>query len=163
MPKFYLDTSIILKRYITEEGTDAADKIFEMAETGEAIINFSLWNIGETLGVLDEKRRKGWLTESEFERTRNLFADELVKLLRLKTLEIMPVQTAILTNTWTTIMNQHVYEADALQIITCAYTHCDALLTNDEKLAQTGRKAGLKTIDMSKDREELKNLIQPRK
>jgi predicted nucleic acid-binding protein len=158
--KLYLDTSVILKRCITEPGTETTDIIFDKAETGELAITFSLWNIGEALGVLDEKRRKGWLTEKEFKQTLNLFADELIKLMRLKTLEIIPVQTPILTSTWNLLMNYHIYEADALQITTCGYNNNDALLTSDEKLAQTSRKAGLKTIHIPKDEQELKTLIQ---
>jgi len=158
--KLYLDTSVILKRYITEQGTKATDEIFDNAETGEITITFSLWNIGEALGVLDEKLRKGWLTQKEFNQTLSLFADELIKLTRSKNLEILPVETAILTNAWNMITNYHMYEADALQIATCSYSHSDVLLTNDEKLAQSGRKAGLKTINISKDEEKIENLIQ---
>jgi predicted nucleic acid-binding protein len=64
--KLYLDSSVMLKRYVSEQGTETADILFDKAETGELAITFSLWNIGEALGVLDEKRRKGWLTEKEF-------------------------------------------------------------------------------------------------
>ncbi|MCL4430636.1 MAG: type II toxin-antitoxin system VapC family toxin, partial [Chloroflexi bacterium] len=119
MLKLYLDTSAILKRYLIEPGTEAADLIFDMAEAGELALVFSIWNIGEALGVLDEKRRRGWLSEEEFEKTLNLFADELLKLMRLKTLEIIPIQTPILTNAWNILLDYHIYEADALQIATC--------------------------------------------
>jgi predicted nucleic acid-binding protein len=158
--KLYLDTSVILKRYTTELGTETTDIIFDKAATGELTIVISLWNIGEALGVLDEKRRKGWLTEEEFQKTLNLFADEIIKLLRLKTLEIIPVQTPILTNTWNLLINYHIYEADALQIATCWYSQNDALLTSDEKLAKTSRKTGLKTFHVARDGEEVKNLIK---
>ena len=160
MLKLYLDTSTILKRYIVEPGTETTDIIFDKAEAGELKISVSLWNIGEALGVLDEKRRRGWLTEKEFEQTLNLFAEELVKLMRLKTIEIIPVQTPILTNTWNLILCQHVYEADALQITTCSCNSNNALLTSDEKLTKTSRKAGIKTIQIPKDEQELKTLIE---
>jgi len=91
--KLYLDTGAILKRYIIESGTNEIDLIFDKAEIGELTIITSLWNIGEALGVLDEKLRRGWLTEREFQQTMNLFADELLKLMRLKRLEITPVDT----------------------------------------------------------------------
>jgi predicted nucleic acid-binding protein len=86
--RLYLDTSAILKRYVTEPGTETTDIIYGKAETGELTITISLWNIGEALGVLDEKRRKRWLTEKEFEQTLKIFADELLKLIRLKTIEV---------------------------------------------------------------------------
>jgi uncharacterized protein len=158
--KLYLDTSAILKRYITEPGTEAADLIFEKAETGELVIVFSLWNIGEALGVLDEKRRKGWLTQGEFEQALHLFADELLKLMRLKVLEIVPVQTPILTKAWNYLMDYHIYEADALQMATCRYGQNDVLISSDEKLVQVSVKAGLKTINILKDEDELKTLLK---
>jgi predicted nucleic acid-binding protein len=158
--KLYLDTSAILKRYITEPGTETTDIIFDKAETGELTITLSLWNIGEALGVLDEKRRRGWLTETEFEQTLNLFAGELVKLMRIKSIEIVPVQTEILTNTWNLLLKHHVHVADALQITTCIYNNNDALLTSDENLAQTSKKAGIKTIHIPKDEQALKTLIR---
>jgi len=155
----YLDTSVIIKRYIDEPGTETTDMIFDKAEIGEIKLTISLWNIGEALGVLDEKRRKGWLTEKEFEQTLNLFAEELVKFMRLKAIDIIPVQAPILTDTWNLVLNHHVYEADALQITTCSYNSNDALVTSDEKLAQTGRKIGIKTIHLPKDELDLKNLM----
>ena len=160
MLKLYLDTSVILKRYINEPGTETTDIIFDSAELGELTITFSLWNIGEALGVLDEKRRKGSLTEKEFEQTLDLLAGELLKLMRLKTLQIIPVQTPILTDTWNLILNNHIYEADALQIITCSCGSNDVLVTSDQKLAQTSKKAGLKTIHIPNDKDELQTLIQ---
>lgn len=157
--KLYLDTGAFLKRYIVESGTEAVDLIFDKAEIGELTIISSLWNIGEALGVLDEKQRRGWLTTGEFQQILNLFGDELVKLMRLKSLEIIPVHTITLTNTWSLIMNGHIYEADALQITTCNYEGNDALITSDKKLAKTSREMGMKTILIPNDEEELKALL----
>lgn len=160
MLRLYLDTSALLKRYVVEPGTETIDEVFGKAETGELTITLSLWNIGEAIGVLDEKLRKGWLTKTEFDKTLNLFADEITKLLRLKTIEIIPAQTHLLTNTWELIMPLHIYEADALQITTCTTNKNYALLTDDEKLAQTGKQTGLNTIHVSKEERQLRTLLQ---
>ena len=159
MLKLYLDSSVILKRYLSEPGTETTDTIFDKAEAGELTVTFSLWNIGEALGVLDEKRRRGWLTEKEFKATLNNFADELVKLIRLKTLEVMPILTPILTDTWELPMQYHIYEADALQITTCIHNKNDALISGDEKLVKTSRKTGLKSFHITKDKQKLKQLL----
>ena len=159
MLKLYLDTSVMLKRYVTEPGTNITDEIFDKAETGELTITVSLWNIGEAIGVLDERRRKSWLTEEEFRQTLKNFADELVKLMRLKTLEVIPVHTPILTDTWDTVMIHHIYEADALQISTCKHTKNDALISADEKLAKTSKEL-VKTFHITKDEQQLKQFIQ---
>jgi uncharacterized protein len=159
--KLYLDTGAFLKRYIVEPGTEAIDLVFDKAEIGELAIITSLWNIGEALGVLDEKKRRGWLTDREFQQTLILFADELVKLMRLKSIEITPVHTSTLTNTWNLIMNCHLYEADALQLTTYNYNGNIALITCDKKLAKTSKEIDIKTILIPNDEMELKALIQP--
>ena len=156
MRKLYLDTSVILKRYVTEPGTETTDIIFDKAETGELTISISLWNIGEALGVLDERRRRAWLTEEEFDQALKNFAVELLKLMRLNALEVIPVNTPVLTDTWNTVMTSHIYEADALQIATCKQSKSDALITADEKLAKTSHKMGLETYHTTKDENDLK-------
>jgi predicted nucleic acid-binding protein len=144
---------------VTEPGTETTDIIYGKAETGELTITISLWNIGEALGVLDEKRRKRWLTEKEFEQTLKIFADELLKLIRLKTIEVIPVHTQILTDTWNLLMTHHIYEADALQMATCMHSKNDALISSDEKLVQISRKTGLKALQIPKDEQDLITLI----
>jgi uncharacterized protein len=157
--KLYLDTGAFLKRYTVEPGTEAIDTIFDKAETGELTIVTSLWNIGEALGVLDEKRRRRWLTDTEFKQTLTLFADEMLKLMRLKTLEITPIYTSILTSAWNVIMGCHIYEADALQITTYTYNASKALITSDKRLSQISKETGIKTILIPNDEHELKVLI----
>lgn len=159
MLRFYLDTSAMLKRYLTEPGTKSIDIVYDKAETGELSITISLWNIGEVLGALDEKRRRGWLKEKEFEQLLKIFADELLKLIRLKSIEIIPVQTQILTETWNLLITHHLYEADALQIATCMQSKNDALISSDEKLVEISRKTGLKALYMPKDENDLITLI----
>jgi predicted nucleic acid-binding protein len=144
---------------MAEPGTDTTDIIFDKAEAGELTITVSLWNIGEALGVLDEKRRKGWLTEKEFKVALNSFAEELVKLVRLKTLEVIPMLTPILIDTWSILMNYHIYEADALQITTCLHNKNNALISSDEKLVETSRKTGLQAFHLTKDEQKLRHLI----
>lgn len=47
-------------------------------------------------GVLDERRRKGWLNENEFAKSLENFASETVRLLHLKTLEVFPILNPII-------------------------------------------------------------------
>jgi len=161
--KLYLDSSIMLKRYVIEAGTEATDLIFDKAETGELAITVSLWNIGEALGVLDEKRRRGWLTEKEFRVALNNFADEFVKLLRLRTLDVIPLLAPILTDTWELLLSHHIYEADALQITTCIHNKNDALISGDKKLVETSRKMGLRTFHITEDEQKLKHMLMEQK
>ena len=161
MLKLYLDTSTIVKRYVVEPGTETVDIIFDKAEAGELVIIFSLWNVGEALGVLDERRRKEWLTQEEFARTLKNLADELLKLIRLRVLETILIHTPILTETWALILNHHIYEADALQITTCLQTQSNALVSSDKRLVQISRKTGLEAFHIVEDEEKINALLKP--
>jgi len=158
--KLYLDSSTIVKRYVTETGTQTVDIIFYKAEAGEFIIAFSLWNIGEALGVLNERRRREWLTQEEFAQTLKNPADELLKLIRLRVLETILIHTPILTEPWNLILNYHIYEADALQITTCIHSQSSALISSDKKLIKASRKTGLKAFHITRDEEKLKEFIK---
>ncbi len=160
MLKLYLDSSTILKRYLAEPGTETADVIFDKAEIGELTLTVSLWNIGEVLGVLDAKHRQGWLDEKEFKAALNSFADEFVKLMRLKNMEILPVLSSVLTDAWKLLMKYHIYEADALQISTCLRNKNDALISSDEKLVETSIKTGLQAFNVTKDEQEILHFLQ---
>jgi len=46
------------------------------------------------------------------------FLSEITGLLRLKSMEIIPVLTSVLVEGWPLILEEHIYEADALQIQT---------------------------------------------
>lgn len=160
MLKLYLDTSTIVKRYAVEPGTQTVDIIFDKAEAGELVVAFSLRNIGEALGVFDERRRREWLTQKEFEQTLKNLADELLKLTRLRVLETIPIHTLILTETWKLILNYHIYEADALQITTCIHSQSNALISSDKKLIKASRKTGLKALHVTEDEEKIRAFIK---
>ena len=158
--KLYLDTSAILKRYLAEEGTEIADLVFDKAEAGEIRLMISLWNVGEVFGVLDEHKRKGWLNEKAFKAALTSFADELVKLVRLRALEVMPLSAPVIAGAWNILMDYHIYEADALQISTCLAFQHDLLLSGDNRLVEIGKKAGLHAFNVVQDKQGLLNLLQ---
>ncbi|MEM2971963.1 MAG: type II toxin-antitoxin system VapC family toxin [Candidatus Bathyarchaeia archaeon] len=160
MLKLYLDTSTIVKRYVVEPGTETVDMLFDKAEAGELVIVSSLWNIGEVLGVLDERRRREWLTQEEFGRALKSLADEFLRLIRLRVLEIILIHAPILTETWALILNHHIYEADALQIITCLQSQSDALVSGDKRLVQISRKTGLEAFHIVEDEEKITAILE---
>jgi predicted nucleic acid-binding protein len=50
MLRLYLDSSVTVKRYVGEAGTELVDEIFDRAEQSKLNLSLSAWNIGETLG-----------------------------------------------------------------------------------------------------------------
>nr|MDO8099683.1 type II toxin-antitoxin system VapC family toxin [Candidatus Njordarchaeota archaeon] len=90
MLKLYVDSSVIVKRYIIEAGTELIDEIFDKAEESRLNLSLSTWNIGETLGALDEKRRRGRLSEKDFSESLRKFVEELFEFLKTESHQRTP-------------------------------------------------------------------------
>jgi len=159
LTKFYLDTSAIVKRYVAERGSETIDYIYGKAEVGQLTIAFSLWNIGELLGVFDANRRRKWLTEKEFRNAIAYFDEDTAKLARLKTIEIIPVTSKIMTEAWDRLLTYQIYQSDALQMVSCIESKCEALVTADQRLVKACQKAKLVTFDIENKEEELVDSI----
>ncbi|MBO3802975.1 MAG: type II toxin-antitoxin system VapC family toxin [Candidatus Brockarchaeota archaeon] len=153
--RVYLDSSAITKRYVKEEGTETAQEIYSMAETGSLMLIHSIWNVGEVLGVLDQYRRRGWISDEQHDLAVSNFASEVLKLMRLSSLTIMPVASRMAVESWPLIQKYHIYVADALQIITSKYSRCDVMITADESLVDAARSEGLKAFNLESQRKEI--------
>ena len=159
MLKVYLDSSAIVKRYVSEPGSSAVDLVFDKCWLGELSITTSIWNIGEVLGVFDIRRRRRWLSEDEFRNVLRNFTGEVIRLLRLKVLEIFPVLTPILIESWPLILGEHIYEADALQIQTCIFSDSNVLLSADKELINIALRTGIKAVNVI-DENRVKKLLK---
>ncbi len=134
MKIIYLDSSAIVKCYVMEPGSEEVGEVYDRALVGEYIIAFSAWNIGEVLGVLDKYRRRGWLTPKDYAKARTMFVSETLRLLRLGLVRIVPVKTRLLIESWALIEKYHIYEADALQIVSAKRVRVDLLYTGDRRV-----------------------------
>lgn len=156
--KVYLDSSAIVKRYVTEPGSSAIDHVYDKCEGGQVCIVSSIWNIGEVLAVLDEKHRRGWLSVDEFMKSLESFAGETARLMRLRVLEVVPIFAPILVESWPLILSEHVYEADALQVRTGIYRDSDLFLSGDKDLIDIALGAGLNAVNVQ-DEEKIRELL----
>lgn len=159
MLKVYIDSSALVKRYVSEPGSSTVDFIFDKSLMGELTTATSIWNIGEVLGVLDLRRRRRWLGEDEFKEVLENFTGEVVKMLRLKVLEVFPVLTQLIADSWPLILSDHMYEADALQVQTCIYSGSNVLLSADKKLVTKAIRMGIRAID-TEDESKIKELLE---
>lgn len=146
MKTIYLDTSAIVKRYIQEEGSDVVASAYSNAWRGEAKISFSLWNIGEVLGVLDRYYRRGWLTEEDFKLARGEFIGETLRMLKLRILRIVPVKASIVVESWRLVEKYHVYQADAIQVASSREVNAEEFYTGDKTLCAIAELEGLKQV-----------------
>ena len=94
MKTVYLDKSAIVKHYVQEAGSDVIAQVYSKAWLGDLRIAYSVWNIGEVLGVLDNHHTRGWLSREDYELARPEFLGETMKMLKLRILGAVPVKLA---------------------------------------------------------------------
>lgn len=140
----YLDSSAIVKRYVLEEGTDIVKEAYAKALQGETKLAFSVWNIGEALGVLDIYQRRKWLKEKDYKTARESLITETLRLIKIGLIKTIPVRTKLLTSSWSLIEKHHIYQADALQLVSAKYINADKLLSGDKKLVEISKAEGVK-------------------
>ena len=142
----YLDTSALVKRYVLEPGSDFIRKLYLRAYSGEVVLSFSAWNIGEVLGVLDKARGVGRISSEAYAVSRKRFLAETRRLAKLGSLTIVPLRMKILVEAWKLIEKHHIYEADAVQISSAKYASAQQLITGDKKLHQSAQIEGVKSV-----------------
>lgn len=139
----YLDSSAIVKRYVLEDGTDIVQEVYSKTLQGEAKLAFSVWNIGEALGVLDIYQRRKWIEKRDYNEARKLLVTETLRLIKLGLIKTIPVKTKLLLDSWILIEKYHVYQADALQIISSKLVNANKFITGDKKLAEIAETEGI--------------------
>lgn len=112
----YLDSSMIVRRYIQEEGTIFADFLFDRAGQGYLTLAFNLLNIGEVLGVFDQYLKRNWVDQETFNKIMAKFIDETLRLLRINQLVILPTLSSLQMDSWTFVLKNQLYIVDAIQI-----------------------------------------------
>jgi len=160
--KAYLDSSAWVKRYLTEEGSPEVDTVFERAISGRVKLISSFWNIGECIGVFDRRRKRGELKDGEFGEVLQNFFSETIDLAERGSFELVPVSAGLLLECWKIIVEEHVYQADALQLRVSLAEGCDVFLTGDEELAQIARRHEINAVSVEKsdEREKLRELFK---
>ena len=141
----YLDSSAIVKLYVEEDDTPQMRKVYERALNAETVLAFSVWNIGETLGALDKYLNRGWLGVEEHRRAKRQFLKDLVRLLRLRLVKLVPLRTGLLIKAWDLVEKHHMYQADALQIVSAKAVNALEFYTGDRKLHNAAVEEGLKS------------------
>ncbi|AMQ18117.1 type II toxin-antitoxin system VapC family toxin [Thermococcus peptonophilus] len=141
--KVYLDSSAILKRYLNEEYSEIVVDIFKSAYRGEVKLTFSFWNIGEVLGIFDKRLRRSTLDPEEYQFLKTAFLAEVKRFTRLGVLEIVPVHSLLLADAWKLVEKYHIYQADALQIVSAKRVNASEFYTADKRLHSAALNEGL--------------------
>ena len=140
---YYLDTSALVKRYVSEPGSDVVDSLFSSAYRGVAVLSFSYWNIAEAAVVFDKYEKRLGLN------AKNLICNllrELKTLSKLHRLIVVGVSPSILREAIRLVLKHHIYVADALQIVSAIKSKSGKFVTGDKDLAYIAKAEGLKTL-----------------
>lgn len=159
MPRFYLDSSAIVKRYSREAGTAGVVAVYRSAYGGRSTLCFSEWNIGEALGVLQRKARISSRPRAYATR-KNRLHGEVATLSRLGSLEVAVVSSRALRDSWPVLERHQLYVADALQIVTARAQTCDHFVTGDGNLRAAAGAEGLDALDPVRDLARIRQLVQ---
>ena len=138
----YLDTSILIKRYVKEENSTLADSYFHQARRGETVICLSEINLGEAAVVFDKYSRK---TGIDARNRLQAMLSELGSLERSSSVEIYPVSSQIIRKAVEAVLEQHLYIVDAIQIETCIEAETTVFCSADRGLNAAARKLGIET------------------
>ena len=155
----YLDSSAILKRYLREEGTELIDHLYREAERGNLTLCFSVWNIGEVIGVLDRYRTRNLLDDNQFEEALKLFYGETEKQVKLGSLIIEPVDHEVLSDSWSLLVKHHIYAADALQLSTAKKLEANYFISADKQLVTKAEEEAIKTISIDQKPTDLSTTL----
>ena len=151
----YMDTSSIVKRYVSETGSELADIVYAKAEAGTRKIITSIWSIGEVLGALDIYRSRKLISEVAFHETVNAFLAESEKMLRLGGMQIIPLTSETLVGAYGIILKHHVYEADAVQLATSKASKSAIFLSADKPLLAVAKAEEIYAFDIEVDAERI--------
>ena len=64
----------------------------------------------------------------------------MTRLVKLGIAKLVPVKSSLLADSWPLVEKHHIYEADALQIVSAKRLNADQLLTGDRRLADISNK-----------------------
>ncbi len=141
----YLDSSAVIKRYIKEPGSTYIRNLYREIYSGEKKIAYSIWNLGEVLGVFDRARRIGRIGDEDYKLVRTRFIHETNRTFKLGILHIIPVNVNILTSSWKLIEKYGIYQADAIQITSAKESKATLFVTGDKRLFNIASEEGLES------------------
>ncbi|MHB1440988.1 MAG: type II toxin-antitoxin system VapC family toxin [Cuniculiplasma sp.] len=142
MPHVYLDTSVLIKRYVKEENSNLADTYFHQAQRGEVVVCISEINLGEAAIVFDKYSRKTGIDPRSRLQT---MLSELSTLERSSSVEIHLVRSQIIRRAMKMVLEQHIYIVEAIQLETCIKVKRVVFCSADRELNATAGKLGIKT------------------
>ena len=162
MPVFYLDTSVIVKRYRTEEGTDFIDILFdEVINSKEYSLATSTLSVLEFIAAMRRIQKANIISEDDFKDAISIFRKDI------EHFSLRPLNEDLLTKAVNVVMDHALRTADSLHLATVlelkemmAKIDEDVILISDDiEMCTAAKKEGLKLL-RPKDKKELLSIFE---
>lgn len=111
MTLFYLDTSALVKRYKTEEGTDIIDYLYDNLPKGHSLAT-SFLTVLEFASAIRRLLKGKRISQDEFETVMSTFSQELEPFL------IRPLEDKIVAEALNKVIRHALKSADSIQLST---------------------------------------------
>ncbi len=138
--KAYIDTSVLVKRYVSEPGSDELDSFLVSAQPDLLVSELTRLELASTFG---RKFREARLTSTDLDRLQiQADADLLSGRIEVVMLHGDVVQRAL------SLMRglaQPLATLDAIHLASALAQHVDVFMTNDQQLSRAAAEAGLAT------------------
>lgn len=153
MKKIFFDTSVYVKIFAQEPGTQEAKHLIDLAHEGRVEILLSVWAINEAIAAIDRRcSQRNGLTPDE--------RDIIVATILKQGMEwanpeynvrFLPLDPAIVGGSVELIYRLHISADDAVHLYTAFLQQCEALICKDDQLKRNGdhKLKGLRIIDIA--------------
>ncbi|MHB8568375.1 MAG: type II toxin-antitoxin system VapC family toxin [Nitrososphaerales archaeon] len=160
--RVYLDSSAIVKRYVEETGSESVDVLYNALEKNDEpdhALTFSAWNVGEVFGVIDTLFHRGDIKKDSMTEALYLFSGETKKFVTMRKINILPAGSKVLASSWDLILKYHIYQADALQLVTARRAGCDLFVSADKKLLDCAKLERLFSANPDRDYDLIQDAV----
>ena len=138
--KAYIDTSVLVKRYVSEPGSDALDTFLVTAQPDLIASELKRLELVSTFG---RKCREGWFTSSDLDKLQIQADADLLS----GRIELVNVRGDLLQQALDLMRRlvQPLATLDAIHLASALSEHVDIFMTNDQQLSRAATEAGLAT------------------
>ena len=113
--------------------------------SGDTSLCFNIWNFGEVLAVCDRLTRRKILDKSTHKILRERLLSGSMRMHKIERLKIIPLCEKIIEESWAFIEENHIYQAEAIQLVSARNLDAAEFVTGNKNLGEIAKNSGLNT------------------
>jgi predicted nucleic acid-binding protein len=161
--RIYLDTSVYLKYFKEEEGSDTVNRVIRIAKKSVSVrIFMSFWTINECVTAIDKNfyQKKLVTNEQRDKILATILATSMKFMQTYPNIQFVPVTSKIIKDSTSLIHSLHISADDALHVYTAMKQRCKYFIFQDRHLRDrvTNNIRGMTMVDVT-NANTIKNLF----